>query len=278
MKKQIQVFKVECKKLEKANTLSAVFSTADVDRHGDIVMQNWELKNYLANPVILNSHNSFDATEVIGKAINLSTNSGRLEGEIEFAVDANPKARVIYDLYAGGYLHAFSVGFMPLEMDSRGIITRSELLEISAVSVPANQMALAKSKGIDVGAIEGKKHVITQEEYDLDPTLAESGLEVGDEIIIPDEADEALYDTDTTVTPPVEETPVETPVVSVEAPQEATDTPETAVEDTQTKLLKVVKQLCDEHKGRNLTEQRKKEKKRAINKAIRALIQEKKCL
>lgn len=239
MKTKFLIANAECKKLEKANTISAVFSTADMDRHGDIVMQNWDLENYMRNPVILNSHNSYDATEVIGKTISLSTADGRLTGEIEFAVGENPKAKVIYELYAGGFLNAFSVGFIPLEMDSRGIITRSELLEISAVSVPANQMALAKSKGIDVEALE-------------------------------------------TPEPPVEvkedETPMETPVVAVEAPQEAPEVAEKAVEDTENVLLKVVKQLCDEQKGRNLTEQRKKDSKRVVNKVIRDLIQHKKSL
>lgn len=142
-------------------TLRAVFSTQDRDRHGDVVMQNgWDLKNFLRNPVILNSHRYGDATETVGRAINLQTSSGQLEGEIQFAVDENPKAKVIFDLYAGGFLKAFSVGFIPLEFKNddpwSGEILKAELLEISAVSVPANAYATAKQKGVDVEALEDK--------------------------------------------------------------------------------------------------------------------------
>lgn len=132
------------------HTLDAVFSTNDEDRHGDVVEQNWDLKSFKKNPVILNSHNYYDATEVIGKATGVSVKDGKLEGTIEFAVGANPKADIIYKLYAGGFLNAFSVGFIAKEFDDRGTILKGELLEVSAVSVPANAMALAKAKGIEI--------------------------------------------------------------------------------------------------------------------------------
>lgn len=131
-------------------TITGVFSTEDEDRHGDVVKQKWDLKNYKNNPVILNSHNYDDAADVVGIADKISVRDGKLQGKIKFAVKENPKAKIIYDLYAGGFLKAFSVGFMPKEWSDKGEILKSELLEISAVSVPANAMALAKSKGINV--------------------------------------------------------------------------------------------------------------------------------
>lgn len=137
-------------------TLEGVFSTEDEDRHGDVVAQNWDLKTFKLNPVILNSHTYFDATEVIGKAIKIKVVDGKLEGKIQFAVAENPKAKIIFDLYKGGYLNAFSVGFIPKEFDNKNTILKSELLEISAVSVPANAYALAKSKGIDVDKLYAK--------------------------------------------------------------------------------------------------------------------------
>lgn len=145
------LFKSESVNEEKF-TLEGVFSTADTDRHGDIVEQNWDLKHFKKNPVILNSHTYYDATEVVGKAVKIKVSKeGKLEGKLEFAVNENPKAKIIFDLYKGGFLNAFSVGFQVKEWDEKtGNITKSELLEISAVSVPANAFALAKSKGIDV--------------------------------------------------------------------------------------------------------------------------------
>ncbi len=146
-----QVIGVTIKEVDTTNNiLEAIFSTADEDRHGDIVMQNWDLKSFKKNPVILNSHNYGDATEVIGKTLKIGVSDGQLAGKIQFAVNENPKAKIIFDLYAGGFLNAFSVGFIPKEFDDKGKILKSELLEVSAVSVPANAYALAKQKGIDV--------------------------------------------------------------------------------------------------------------------------------
>lgn len=132
-------------------TVDFVMSTEDQDRHTDIVRQNWDLKNFKKNPVFINSHNYNDATEVIGKFIKIKQNKKdkQLEGTVQFAVEENPKAKIIFDLYAEGFLNAVSVGFIPLEFGKSTEfgyeVLKSELLETSAVSVPANAMALAKS-------------------------------------------------------------------------------------------------------------------------------------
>lgn len=131
-------------------TVEGIFSTSDEDRHGDVVEQNWDLKAFKQNPVILNSHDYSDALNVIGRAENIAVKDGKLQGKIKFAVDENPKAKIIFDLVKNGFINAFSVGFIPKEFDDKNKILKSELLEISIVSVPANAMALAKSKGINI--------------------------------------------------------------------------------------------------------------------------------
>lgn len=146
------------KAVDKAKSVvTFVFSTDGQDRHGDIIVQNFDLKNFLGNPVFINSHRYGDATEVIGRVNSIrkivSASGSQHEGEVEFAVDANPKAKVIFDLYAGGFLHAVSIGGIPLEFDAKGNITKLELLEVSAVAVPANAEALAKQKGIDTSVL-----------------------------------------------------------------------------------------------------------------------------
>ena len=152
---------------EETSTLEAVFSTEDEDRHGDIVRQNWDLKQFKKNPVILNSHNYWSATDVIGKAEKIGIKNGQLEGKIKFAVEENPIAKIIFDLYKGGFLNAFSVGFIPKEFSDKGEILKSELLEISAVSVPANAYALAKSAGIDIKPLfKGITDVLEGEELE----------------------------------------------------------------------------------------------------------------
>ena len=163
------------KKIDMENhIITGSFSNENMDRHGEIVFQNWELKNFKKNPVILNSHNYGDITEILGKAINLDNNKEKKEllGDIQFAVSQNPKAKIAFDLYAGGFANAFSVGFIPLEFDKDGNILKSELLEISLVSVPANALALAKSKGIDIEQLYGKSNE--------DNTETEGGDDGGD--------------------------------------------------------------------------------------------------
>lgn len=176
--KVYSILKIHQKSVDRDTaTLDAIFSTADEDRHGDVVEQNWDLINYKRNPVILNSHNYGDATEVIGRAEDVAVIDGKLQGKIIFAVDANPKAKIIFDLYADGFLNAFSVGFMAKKFDDTGRILESELLEVSAVSVPANARALAKQKGIDVDALNNHT-----KEYELnaeDTTYTGAGTDTG---------------------------------------------------------------------------------------------------
>jgi len=156
--------------------LHMIASTQTPDRHGDTVMQSGvELDNFLANPVILNSHNYGDVTEVIARGENTEVKGkgakARLEMDWVFAVNENPKAKIAFDLYAGKFLNASSIGFIPLEFKKNQdgttdwyTILRWELLEVSAVSVPANARALAKRKGIDVdGYYENE-----EEEDDID--------------------------------------------------------------------------------------------------------------
>jgi HK97 family phage prohead protease len=171
------------------NTLTMVASTQDVDRHGDTVLQaGWDLKPFEKNPVILNSHRYNDATNVIARAENV-----RIEGKGKraklimdwiFAVDENPKAKIIFDLYAGKFLHASSVGFIPRKFAEKPdgsrdwfVIEEAELLEVSAVSVPANAMALAKSKGLDVDALDDED-ISDEDNEELDEEVE---VEVDDE-------------------------------------------------------------------------------------------------
>lgn len=117
-----------------------VFSTDAEDRHGDVVKQNFDLKYFKKNPVLLDSHNYGSIEHIIGKVTKISTNPN-LAGNIEFAT-MNPKGALAQAMADAGYINATSIGFIPKEFDEKGNITKSELLEISVVSVPANAQAL----------------------------------------------------------------------------------------------------------------------------------------
>lgn len=179
---------IEIKTIDKDKyTLTMVASTQDVDRHGDVVIQSgWDLRQFKKNPVILNSHNYGDVTEVIARATRSeivgSGKSAKLEQDWEFAVKENPKAKIAFDLYAGGFLSASSVGFIPTKFKQNKdgstdyyTIEEAELLEVSAVSVPANARALAKAKGIDVDVLEVNNETNNDEPNNEDTTEEPEG-------------------------------------------------------------------------------------------------------
>jgi hypothetical protein len=148
-----------------------VISKEVMDRDGDILRANGvDLTNYEKNKVFLGFHNSRDfplgKTEKVwveGKTVKAIVYFPKLE---ELASDINnvsEKARLIdfcYHCYKTGLLNAVSVGFIPLEWTEtkNGYdITKWELLEFSAVAVPANQDAIAeavKSFGLDNSVVK----------------------------------------------------------------------------------------------------------------------------
>lgn len=141
--------------------IRGVFSTGDVDRQGEVVVQDgWKLDEFLKNPVILWAHDHWQPA--IGKVVELAKTAIGLEGAIQFAADEYEFAKTIYNLYKGGFMRAFSVGFQndKYEIDQANDVVylkENTLFEISAVNVPANAMALAYSKGIDMAPLEQLK-------------------------------------------------------------------------------------------------------------------------
>lgn len=134
-----------------------VASTPDVDRDGEVILPSAykNLDSYLeSNPVILWAHNY--AHPPIGKATGGRITEEALELDIEFA--ATPFAQEVKSLYDTGFMNAFSVGFIPKNYthDSEGnlVFTEADLMEVSAVPVPANAFATmrreAKSKGVSL--------------------------------------------------------------------------------------------------------------------------------
>lgn len=130
--------------------ITGMASTNGTDRVGDVIETDaWTkggLENYLNNPVILFNH---DYNQPIGRAIQLGTNDNGLQLKAKIAKSAGHVGELIKE----GVLGAFSVGFRVKDADymveTDGYkIKDAELLEVSVVTVPANQAAtfsLAKS-------------------------------------------------------------------------------------------------------------------------------------
>ena len=145
-------------------TLDFISSDATLDRYSEIISPTgWHLDTYRRNPVFQNAHQYGDIIFTLGRALVTEVRqvSGRhaLFQQIQFATDVNPMARIAYGLYAGGFLHAVSVGMVPLRWEEgtkesgfRRKYTEQELLEVSAVAIPANPNALALA--LKSGAVE----------------------------------------------------------------------------------------------------------------------------
>lgn len=136
--------------------LRVTMTTSARDRHGDILEPGGaQVADFLKNPVVLWAHEYRELP--IGRVTALVREGAALKAEMLFA--PTPFAQEVYGLYARGFLRAWSVGFLPLEWklleDEEGRVSgyhiRSwELIELSAVPVPANREALtdALTKGL----------------------------------------------------------------------------------------------------------------------------------
>ena len=156
------------------------------DRDGDILRANGvDFTNYMKNPVFLSFHNSREFP--LGKVIKFWVEGNSVKAIVYFPtleeLSSNPeqaseKAKLVdftYHCYKTGMLNAVSVGFIPkdwTEIRENGQwvgndITKWELLEFSAVAVPANQDAIAeavKSFGLDKSVI--KEYFTTEKSLD----------------------------------------------------------------------------------------------------------------
>lgn len=148
--------------------ISYVASTDAIDRYGDVVSQNWDLLAYKNNPVILWNHDQM--APPIGRATSVEVQDGQLMIDVEFDM-ADPHAAMIARKAQAGFINAVSVGFQPIEMTQRSELPkdhkaygpegvfyqRSELLELSVVTVPANGQATAAiaAKSLSFTDLEG---------------------------------------------------------------------------------------------------------------------------
>lgn len=148
---------------EEERSVVAVISTDSVDRDGEVLVpKGMDSDDFRKNPVVLWSHNA--NLPPVGKALWLKQGRKRITAKVKFAT--TERAEEIWQLFKGGFLNAFSVGFKPKEgrrptpedikanpnlADAHFIFTKWHLLEFSPVAVPANAEALAvavKSKAI----------------------------------------------------------------------------------------------------------------------------------
>ena len=139
------IYKSEGLLKESSEPMVFVASEESVDRVGDqILSEGWELDNFKHNPVFMFCHDytlapigTIPKVWVEGKQL---LNLVKWDEEDEFA-------RFLKGKYTRKIMRGESVGFRPIEFEhmSDGIrFKKQELLEISAVPIPAHPGALAK--------------------------------------------------------------------------------------------------------------------------------------
>lgn len=131
----------------------AVAASSELARDGHVLdVTALDTSNYARNPIVLANH---DSDAPIGVATALGVSAGKLFVRIQFADEGiSAVADEWAALTKGGIVSALSVGFDPLEtkpLDPKQpyggqLITRSELLEISLVSVPADPAAVVTAR------------------------------------------------------------------------------------------------------------------------------------
>jgi HK97 family phage prohead protease len=139
-----------------------VASTETVDSYDEVLRQNWILDRYLRNPVILWAHNNDWAvpTLPIGRATKVRVEDKKLLITAKFS-EANPFARIVFDMIVEGMLRAGSVGFRPHKVTresiggvERVVCDQNELYEFSICPIGSNPDALVDAEERMAKAIE----------------------------------------------------------------------------------------------------------------------------
>jgi HK97 family phage prohead protease len=135
------------------------------DRCNEVMPQNcWNLENYMINPVILINHDQSDINSLVGKATLVEPRAEGLYFEAQIGSEGEEltdSQSTVVKLVRQGILKTLSVGFMPhdYEVDKKtGVLTykNAELLEISLVTVPMNQLSVLTS----VKAFNGESEIL----------------------------------------------------------------------------------------------------------------------
>lgn len=148
-----------------------VMSDDTVDRYNDTVdPRGWDINSFMQNPVLLWAHDAgFGSHSIpaIGTVSNVKVNGkNQLTGKLHFDMDDEFAVKV-YNKYKKGVLKAVSVGFLGKEWEERddgGVdFKKQELLELSAVNVPANPAALTTLRSMQ--SDESEEQAKLMEEY-----------------------------------------------------------------------------------------------------------------
>jgi hypothetical protein len=169
MQKQVKTFSASLDVSKGERAVVAKISVEVCDRQGEVVrVDGINSKDYEANPLLCWQHDY--TLPPIGKCESLKRVGDALVAKFIFAerpdnhpTDCEWLPDVAFDLYQQGAMNGFSIGFVPVEIrhatnadrerwgdETQRIIGKCNLLEVSAVTLPANPEAVSVlvSKGM----------------------------------------------------------------------------------------------------------------------------------
>ena len=144
---------VKTRALGKNRYEATIAANEKVRQPPDLDFEGLSTENYLRNPVVMWAHDSMGRSPSgglpIGRTLKLNrSHDGQIVAEFEF-LDDDPFAQRVKNAWDKGFLRAASISWIPVESvpigDGRWRDTRSDLLEWSIVSVPADPEALREA-------------------------------------------------------------------------------------------------------------------------------------
>lgn len=273
--------------------IHVIMTTPKVDRMGDVVVPTGvKMHFYQKNPVVLFAHDYTMPPVGIVDAKTINVHDGGIDADVLW--DAGAAGQEIAGLYERGTMKAWSIGFLPQKWDliedpktklvTGFKITEWELLELSAVPVPANPEALSR----DLAEIEGRS---ADEMVLACCKTLRAALGAGEPPKQPDEPPNAAEAPSTTT----EDTETETITVEVDAPvaKAPEDARFAAIEAKLAEFEKHIKELNVEAvkamperiaaleaadvalakaEERRAADQRRREQEEALNRAVAKIV------
>ena len=136
-------------------TMLFTASADTLDRDSERVLPNSfqkDMEYYNENPVVLYGHDY--QMPAVGKCVESGLSGNSFKMKVQFAVEENPMAAVLWGLYSKRFMRMVSVGFIPIQWtDDKDMkfegqegltFIRNELIELSFVNIGSNRHALSE--------------------------------------------------------------------------------------------------------------------------------------
>ena len=181
------------------------YDDSTLDDHSErILIEGVRLERFVKNSVLLYMHEQM--TYPVGRVLEVRKEKNKLVGEVEFDMEDEFAARIA-NKYKNGFMNGFSISVKPLEKSDdislllegqkRATISKSELYEISCVTIPSHEDALAMRNAVNNELIKSVQNNSSLEQppvMDLQKlaTRLSLGKDKADETSILSEVDKLL--------------------------------------------------------------------------------------